>query len=167
MVNIERNFQSFSEIIARIIDPILRERIGFSIQILENWAEIAGYDIAETTQPLEIVWSPPRWHGMGKAFEPAVLIVACDSFSAMKLLHKSSEVIQRLNAYFGYSAIARLKIKQRPIRAIKKVSSPQKDFIDDKQQTRLKQMLVDIRNDTLRQALFKLGVSILTSKVRE
>ncbi|RCK99994.1 MAG: hypothetical protein JSC189_001344 [Candidatus Tokpelaia sp. JSC189] len=160
----ERGFFPLSEMISKIVDPILRRRAGFNIQLLENWSEIVGADVAEATRPLKIIW--PHRMTADDIFEPAILVIACEGFSAIRLQHESSEVIQRINTFFGFAAIARLKIKQEPVRSAKQFSK-QPLILDEKQKKCLEQLVADIQDEELRLALFNLGKGILGDKDRK
>ena len=49
-------------------------------------------------------------------FEPAVLVVACEGAAALHLQHETGEIISRVNAFLGFSAIGRIRIVQKPVR---------------------------------------------------
>lgn len=147
-----------------IVDPILRKRAGLNIQLLESWPEIVGAEAAEVTQLLKIIW--PRRKAAGEMFEPATLVVACEGFSAVKLQHESSQLIQRINGFFGYCAIARLKIEQKPVRPAQP-PVPDKGDIDDRQKDRLEQITVEISDKALRGSLYRLGAGVLRDKNRK
>lgn len=149
---------------SHIVDPILRRRAGFNIQLLESWPEIAGPEIAEASRPERIIW--PRRAAVDDRFEPATLMVACEGFSAMKLQHESGEIIQRINMFFGFSAISRLKIEQKPVRPARHPVL-QKVFIDEEQKKRLEQMTAEIGDNALRRSLFSLGIGVLGSGNRK
>lgn len=109
----KRHFYSLSEIIFKMLDPILRKRTGLNVALIENWSQIAGRDIAEHTVPLKIIWK--RRVDQDEIFQPGTLIVACEGFVALKLIHETAELIHRINVFFGYIALNRIKIEQRNV----------------------------------------------------
>lgn len=159
----KRGFLPLADMTAPLLDPVLRRRAGLNIQLLECWPEIVGEDTAEMSQPLKILW--PKRAQEGREFEPAVLVIACEGFAAMKIQHESGEIIQRINAFFGFAAIARLKIEQKPLyrqqQTVKRVPA-----INEAQKEQLETMTASIENSQLRQALFHLGVGVLSDKNR-
>jgi len=161
---VKRGFSPLAEMTSQIVDPILRRRAGLNIQLLESWPEIVGADVAETSRPLRIIW-PHRSAG-DDTFEPATLVIACEGFSAIRLQHESNEVIQRVNTFFGFAAIARLKIEQKPVR-FDKPQPKQVLSIDEEQKNQLEHMVADIQNETLRHSLFRLGKGVLGNKNRK
>lgn len=158
-----KGFQPLAEMALQLVDPILHKRAGLNIQLLESWPEIVGPDIAAVSQPQKIIW--PRRAHEDDAFVPATLLVACEGFSAMKLQHESGEVIERINVFFGFSAIGRLKIEQKPVRAPTPLP-PRAVVLDDQEHQLLQHMTTEIDNDALRQALLRLGTGILGGKMQ-
>ncbi len=109
----KRYFCSLSETVSKMLDPVLRKRTGLNVALIEHWPQIAGYDISEHTMPLKIIW---KYRAVqDEVFQPATLVVACEGFAALKLMHETDELLHRINAFFGYIAIDRIKIKQRSV----------------------------------------------------
>lgn len=91
-------------------------RFGFhSAEIMSSWPRIAGEDVAAIARPLSIRW--PR----GSAPEPenekgrrtgATLTLACEAAFALDISYRTQQIIDRVNRYFGYAAIAQLRVVQ-------------------------------------------------------
>src|SRR5690606_20568878 len=102
-----------SDLAASVLDPVLRKRAGMSMALVQSWEERAGAEIAARSRPERIAW--PRRREEGDPFEPATLVIACDSFAALQVQHQTSEIISRINAFLGYPAIGRIRIVQRAV----------------------------------------------------
>ncbi|KEC55383.1 hypothetical protein O9A_00663 [Bartonella koehlerae C-29] len=144
-----------------MLDPVLRKRTGLNVALIENWSQIAGHDIAEYTVPLKIIWK--RRVDQNKIFQPGTLVVACEGFVALKLMHETEELIHRINGFFGYVALNRIKIEQRSIsvlsdQLLKKLSLSEKD------KKCVEKMLEGVENESLRQSLYELGCCIFAEK---
>ena len=50
-----------------------------------------------------------------ESFEPATLIIACEGGDALFLQHDSAAILARVNDYFGFTAVNKLKLVQKPI----------------------------------------------------
>ncbi|MBX4336118.1 DUF721 domain-containing protein [Bartonella raoultii] len=157
----KRYFYSLSETASQILDPVLRKRTGLNIALIEHWPQIVGYDIGEYTMPLKILWK--RRADQDEVFEPATLIVACEGYSALKLLHETDELLHKINGFLGYIAINRIKIEQRHI-SIRTNHLPRKPALSEKDKKYIEQMLEEVENKNLRQSLYKLGCCIFTEK---
>lgn len=97
------------------------EKYGFaSAALLTDWAGIVGADIASYTAPERLKW--PRGVGAFDDIEPgnerrpgATLVVRVDGPRAIELQHKAQQIIERINASFGYRAVSELRFVQAPL----------------------------------------------------
>ena len=96
------------------------ERYGFhSAEIMTSWETILGADLARMTRPEAIKWprgSKARANeaGDGTPAAGATLIVACDPAFALEISYRTQDILDRINRYFGYRAIANLRLVQVP-----------------------------------------------------
>jgi len=96
------------------------ERFGFhSAEIMTSWETIVGADLARLTRPEAIKW--PRGSkartdasGDGTASAGATLVIACDPAFALEISYRTQDIVDRINRYFGYRAIAQLRVVQVP-----------------------------------------------------
>ncbi|WP_254472953.1 DUF721 domain-containing protein [Bartonella sp. B1098] len=154
-------FYSLSETVLKILDPVLRKRTGLNVALIEHWPQIVGYDISKHTIPLKIIWK--RRADQDEVFKPATLVIACEGFTALKLMHETEELLHRINGFFGYIAIDRIKIKQRSV-SIFMNHGPLKPTLSEKDKKYLEKMLEGIEDKNLRQSLYKLGCCIFSEK---
>ena len=107
------------------------ERYGFhSAEIMTSWSMIVGSEIARLARPESIKW--PRGTKLrGDAAEDrlkaggATLIIACAPAFALDISYRTQEIIDRINRYFGYRAIAQLTVHQVPECAeVQRISPP-------------------------------------------
>jgi hypothetical protein len=95
------------------------EKYGFSTAtLLTDWATIVGRDLAVCTAPERLKW--PRAversdEDAGNGRPGATLVLRVDGGRSLDVQHNARQVIERINAYFGYAAIAELRIVQAPI----------------------------------------------------
>ncbi|KAA0972502.1 DUF721 domain-containing protein [Aureimonas fodinaquatilis] len=147
------------ELVANLVDPVLARKAGISISLLSAWPEIAGARLAEATRPERLVWNTKPYDDA--PFEPATLIVACEGAFVLRLQHESNELVQRINAAFGYHAVNRVKIVQKPVHItppnrklkMRPLNAQDHDFIQQATQS--------IENPRLKAALERYGETIL------
>lgn len=96
------------------------EKFGFaSAALIEQWSRIAGRELAAYCQPERIRWPRARKQlaesEADAAREGAVLVLRVDPARALDVQYASGQIIERINASFGYRAISRLTIVQAPV----------------------------------------------------
>ncbi len=82
----------------------LAARFGFhKPEILKRWREIAGPHLFRFTRPQRIAFPKGRRDG-------GTLHLEVEGAASVEVHHVSRQLIERLNAFYGYAAISRLKI---------------------------------------------------------
>jgi hypothetical protein len=76
--------------------------------IVTDWAAIVGSELAATSLPERLSFA------QGARRDGTLQVRVAGAF-ALELQHLESVVIERINGYFGYRAVARLKIRQGPV----------------------------------------------------
>lgn len=164
MVEPKRTARRMSEIANRLIDPVLARRAGINTALLSSWQDIVGDNFADCTRPEKIAW-PRHNDGLDAGgHRPGVLTIACEGSRALFLSHAQGELIARINSFFGYPAIAQIRIVQKPV-------APQPRGrrlrpLDAVKASQLEGMLDGIESDKLRDAIRKLGRGVLSQKKR-
>jgi hypothetical protein len=129
---------------------------GFAArELVTRWAEIAGPEIAAHSEPLKIQWPRPV---EGQAQEPATLVLRVEGPMALEIQHTSDVILQRVNRFFGWSAVGRLALRQAPLsrrEAPKTARAP-----DPNQVAEVAETLCSVEDEELRAALARLGASI-------
>ena len=86
---------------------------GFAArELVTRWTEIAGAEMAAHCEPLKIQWPRPV---EGQPQEPATLVLRVDGPMALEIQHASDIVLERVNRFFGWSAVGRLALRQGPL----------------------------------------------------
>ena len=96
-----------AELIAGAIDPLVRKRGLARAELIAWWPDIVGEAYAQSVFPERISW--PR---DGRA---ATLVVRCDPAISLQFSYEADRVRERLNSYFGYPAVASIRIVQQRI----------------------------------------------------
>ena len=124
-------------------------------ELVTRWAEIIGPELSAHCEPLKIQWPRPV---EGQATEPATLVLRVEGPMALEIQHASDVILQRINRFFGWSAVGRLALRQGPLSRRKRPRpSPAPDA---KQVEQIAQTLSSIEDEQLRAALARLGAAI-------
>jgi hypothetical protein len=157
-----------AEIANVLIDPILAKKAGINTMLIGVWDEIVGPEFEECSRPEKIIWPRQRGHlqsdpESGGGLEPGQLTIACEGSRALFLSHQQNEIISRINSFFGFPAINRIKIIQKAVQKHDKIrKKPRKLQKSEKQE--LSNMLGGVEDSNLKQALTKLGEAVLSKR---
>jgi hypothetical protein len=129
---------------------------GFAArELVTRWAEIAGPEIARHSEPLKIQWPRPV---EGQPQEPATLVLRVEGPAALEIQHASDALLQRVNRFFGWSAVGKLALRQAPLSRREKPRAPRAP--DARAVAQVAETLSAIEDEELRAALARLGASI-------
>jgi hypothetical protein len=129
---------------------------GFAArELVTRWAEIAGREIAAHSEPLKLQWPRPV---EGQPQEPATLVLRVEGPMALEIQHSSDVILQRVNRFFGWSAVGRLALRQAPLSRRDRPKPP--GAPDPKAVAEVAETLSSIEDEELRAALARLGASI-------
>jgi hypothetical protein len=122
--------------------------------VITHWAEIVGSDLAEVSAPERIKW--PRGSGEEAQKSGGTLVIRAAPGRALDLQYATTRIITRINSFFGYGAIAKLKVVQAtelPSRAPGPVSPEIPKPVCEQQ-------LAELDDGPLKAALERLGKGI-------
>jgi hypothetical protein len=129
---------------------------GFAArELVTRWAEIAGPEISAHSEPLKIQWPRPV---EGQPQEPATLVLRVEGPMALEIQHASEIILQRVNRFFGWSAVGRLALRQAPLSRRDRPAA--RHGPDAKSVAEVARTLSAVEDDELRAALARLGASI-------
>jgi hypothetical protein len=141
----------------RILTKAAFAKHGFaSADLLSHWPDIIGAENAALCVPERITWPRPK----PDATPPAgTLTVKAAAGRALDVQYKAAQLLERINAYLGYRAIA--KIKVQPGSLLPPVNAtPALPHADPPSG------LERIEDGHLKDALIRLSTGILTDKTR-
>jgi hypothetical protein len=91
-------------------------RYGFSTAtLITEWDAIAGSDIGSCTVPERLTWPrgiEAREIADGERRPAATLVLRVDSARCLDVQYCARQIIERINAYFGYRAVSKLRLIQ-------------------------------------------------------
>ncbi len=139
-------------------------RHGFAEpDVLLKWREVVGPELAGTCRPVKVSYSAKRGgSGLG-----ATLVIATDSAHAPQVSHQSARIIERVNRFYGYAAVSRVKVTQEFTRKAGAggFAEPAAGFVpearpDPVAREKAESLAASVRNEELRAALTALGERI-------
>ena len=129
---------------------------GFAArELVTRWGEIAGPNIAAHSEPLKMQWPRPV---EGQPQEPATLVLRVEGPMALEIQHSSDVILERVNRFFGWSAVGKLAFRQAPLSRSRRPTRPRPP--DAKSVAKVAESLGSIEDEQLRDALARLGAAI-------
>ena len=94
------------------------ENHGFATaSLITEWAMIVGPELAAYTRPERLKWPkvplrPAEGDNPGVSRPAATLLLRVDPARALETEYKGALIVERVNTYFGYRAVAEVKVLQ-------------------------------------------------------
>ena len=161
-----QGLQSLSSNIESLTKKLLGQ-VGFAqIELIKNWHNIVGEDLAQNSLPERIEYKKGE-----RAAGTLVLSVSSGAF-ALEISHISPIIIEKINTYFGYLAVQKIRIIQKSdiihgeknsniadIKKKKLVSIDEQNYIDS--------ISEGIEDEALKSKLRSLALSVLCAQKEE
>jgi hypothetical protein len=142
-------------------------RQGFaSAELVTRWPDIVGAEIAAHCEPIKMQWmrpmsasrsSPSGGDTSESAQTPATLVLRVEGPAAIEIQHLANVICDRVNGFFGWRAVARIGLRQAPLRHGVRRAPRRPDPVAT---ARVAANLTEIDDAELRQALARLGAAI-------
>jgi hypothetical protein len=153
---------ALGELVGRAIEPVTAKRGFATADLIAAWPEIAGPLYAGCTAPERIAW---RRHSGGDEPAAGTLLLRVDGPRAVFVQHDLPQILERVNAFFGYRAIGQIRIIQSPVTAARTAQSTGRTAkLDPSAEQALAEELGDIDDERLRAALARLGRGVHGSR---
>ncbi len=119
--------------------------------LIADWQSVVGDHLARICLPRRLKF-PNRAKRLG-----GTLTLRVESGHALALQHLEPQLIERINAYLGFAAVARLQLQQGPLPGpVEKSSGPRRPLSEAETRALAARVGV-VEDEELRQALMKLG----------
>jgi hypothetical protein len=130
-----------------------KKGLGYG-KLVTDWKMIVGADLGDVTAPVKLAF--PR----GERTD-ATLTIEIVPARAIEVQHSMPQLIERVNSVFGYKAVARIKLVQRPpTRAAPMANLRPLSPVEEKQLVELTEIVPE---GELRAALESLGRAVQAS----
>jgi len=144
-----------ADLVARCVNDAFARQGFTSCEIVTHWDEIVGPEVAAIAEPIRMQWIRSRDPDESP---PATLVLRVEGPAAIEIQHMAAVIIERVNRYLGWQAVARLALQQAPLmRRGRKLPRPK---IDEASAAAIAAQMTGIADDGLRAALGRLGAAI-------
>ena len=126
--------------------------------LIANWSEIVGEELAFGVLPVRLSF-PHKQRTNG-----VLHVRAAGGAFAILFEHQKMRVMDRVNTYFGYPAVADIRIVQGAVK-LPKVAPEEVEWpLGDEEVQALLQKIDGIEDDALRSKAFDLGVAMIQKR---
>lgn len=131
------------------------KKFGFSqTRIISQWKDVVGKEMAAASQPRKM-WFPRGARAGG------TLDIMVDAGWALELQHLEPLMIERINSFFGYAAVAKITITQGPTGLAKPKAKEKDPVLTPERNQELEELISSTKDDDLRETLKRLGTGIM------
>lgn len=143
--------------VGNITSTLAKKAIGkqgfAAASVVTDWPRIAGEEYAAACQPEKLTF--PR----GKRSD-GTLHLRVSGSAALLIQHLTGHLIERVNAHFGYAAVARISMVQAPLRRKGPVEKP-RPALPETERAALSESLAQVEDPALKSVLERLGQAVL------
>lgn len=147
--------------ISALTQNIFGQKGFVSIDLITRWKDIIGPDLAQGVIPMKLTFP------QNKRTQGTLHVRTASGAFALLFEHQKMRVIERVNTYFGYPAIAQISQTQGAIK-LKPMPAQEVEWpLGDEEVQDLLKKVDAIENDEVRAQMFELGVSLIQKGKRQ
>ncbi|WP_282607585.1 DUF721 domain-containing protein [Pelagibius sp. Alg239-R121] len=146
--------KALAQALPAITKKILGKRGFAEGSLINDWSSIVGEDIARRCIPKHLAFKRSSERREG------TLTLRVESGFATELVYLEQQLLERINAHFGYRAVARFKLQQGPVLDGGKQPGQRAKILSDTDKSALEVKVSDIEDEDLRKALADLGAAV-------
>ena len=147
--------QALAASLPRIAGKALGKRGLAEGGLVTDWTAIVGDQIADSTLPIKLAFA-------GRERRDGTLHLRVAGAIALELQHLEPQLIERINAYLGYGAVARLRLERgplpKPVR--RRLAEPKPAPLAPAETAAIDLSVAGIADEGLRQSLARLGSTL-------
>lgn len=144
-------------LVTHVGDKSFRRRGFVHSQIVTQWSQIVGPSLASVSAPEGLRFPPGKKRG-------ATITIRAESGAALEIQHHLNMILERVNMYFGYTAVEKLSIRQGPLPqpAIKVQPRTPQRSLNASETTALSKTVKPVKYQSLKEALERLGKTVIS-----
>lgn len=156
--------------VSRTILPLAKNILGkkgfIEIDVVLNWDKIVGPELAEYSLPQRIDFK------RGIKTGGTLFVNVPGGAFALEIQHRERIILEKINTYFGYNAVAALRIVQNSDFLLdddekNNQDKSQKNIVTQEEENYIQSLSCDVKNSKLKEILIKLGHSVICNNKDE
>ena len=151
-----RRMTAINSPLSSITRPIFQRRGFLDGKIIQDWALIVGKTLSAISLPEKITFP------QGKRRQGTIHLRLDNAAFATEVQHLQPLILERINRYFGYSAVANLRIIHGYMNKKESFKSVPFGSLEESEEKELDRKLSNITDPGLRLALKNLGSAVIS-----
>ncbi len=150
-----------ANLVGRITKPALGSRGLAGAELIGQWSNIVGPELAQLATPASLK------RERGNADAGGTLLLRVSSSAAATVLQlKGPQIVERVNRFFGYPAVAKLQVVpgQGPKLAAARQAEP---ILSPESLQEIARNVSDVQDTEIRDALARLGAAVRRRRTRD
>jgi hypothetical protein len=157
-----------AEFVNRALDPLIAKQGFGETALLTQWEAIVGARLAAICEPTRLNWPPrPKKPAAEAPAQAATLMLRVEPGFGLDVQHLSGALIDRVNAHLGWRCVARIAIRQEPLRRIAQKRRRETPPRNPALRARAEAETEGITDEGLRRALTTLGERTLAQALAD
>ncbi len=154
-----------SEGITSMVQKLLGSHGLTEIDILKNWEKIVGSDLAKMSVPQRIDFKK------NERSDGTLFLVTSSGAFALEIGHRTNMIIEKINTYFGYKAVSKIKIIQAGDEFMKESMNfadiEKKKLVTKEEENYIEQISRGIKDTALKERLESLALRMIDNEKKE
>lgn len=151
--------EALGRTVSRLTGRVFGKRGMNDGAIARHWPEIAGETLARVSLPEKIAYEK------GERTRGTLQLRVSNSALATEIQHSEPIIVERINTYFGYQAVARLRLIHGPLPP-PRAKAPARRPLTPEEETALEDQLASVDDEQIKAALEGLGRAMTARKSR-
>ncbi len=155
-----------ADFVNRTLDPLIAKQGFGETALLTQWETIVGARLAAICEPERLKWPPRPKNPVKEApGQAATLMLRVEPGFGLDVQHMAGALIDRVNAHLGWRCVARIAIRQEPLRRAAPKRRRDLPQPNPAIRARAEAATQGIKDDALRRALTTLGEQTFAQNV--
>ncbi len=156
-----KDLTSISKTVLPIAKQLLGARGFMEIDLLTNWKYIVGDELAQFSLPQKLTFRKDE------RTDGSLTVSVLSGAFAMEIKQNEPRILEKINAYFGYKAVSKLKILQNGdpqnfLLGKKSIDNVKKSLVTETEESYITELTKDVDHPELKETLKNLGIAVMS-----
>ena len=166
IISSERKSKDLTSI-SKTLMPLAKQLLGtrgfMETDLLTNWKHIIGEELARYSLPQKLTFRKDE------RTDGCLTIAVLSGAFAMEIRQNEPRILDKINIYFGYKAVSKLKIIQNTnpeyfLISKKSIDNVKKNLVTEAEESYITELIKDVSNPELKETLKNLGIAVFNRR---